>query len=356
MASTISAGLTTTTALVYSADTSGVLQLQTNGTTAALTIDTSQNVTFTGKLTSASSLVLASNGTTTAVTIDTAQNVGVGVTPSAWSASNGKAIEVGAAGNGLYGYGPSNLNITCNAYYNGTNFIYSSTASASYYNQSAGLHKWYNAPSGTAGNTISFTQAMTLDASGNLLVGTTSGSGGRLVSVIQSGFNPSGADNWKKSALQGQGSYGGTLSFVNTGGGSDGFCFYLINNPSTLYIQYGANAGGLSNGVQMASTATSWGSASDERLKTTITPFSNALEKVFTLRAGTGRFLTDAENFSRSFLIAQDVQKVLPEAVDVGQDELQTLSLRYQDLIPLITASIQELSAKVTALEAKVGA
>jgi hypothetical protein len=33
---------------------------------------------------------------------------------------------------------------------------------------------WYNAPSGTAGNAITFTQAMTLDASGNLLVGKTS--------------------------------------------------------------------------------------------------------------------------------------------------------------------------------------
>ena len=44
MASTISAGLTTTTALVYSADTSGVLQLQTNGTTTAVTIDTNQRV------------------------------------------------------------------------------------------------------------------------------------------------------------------------------------------------------------------------------------------------------------------------------------------------------------------------
>ena len=44
MASTISAGTTTTTALSYSADTSGVLQLQTNGGTTAVTIDTNQNV------------------------------------------------------------------------------------------------------------------------------------------------------------------------------------------------------------------------------------------------------------------------------------------------------------------------
>jgi hypothetical protein len=44
MASIISAGTTTTTALVQTADTSGILQFQTNGTTTALTIDTSQNV------------------------------------------------------------------------------------------------------------------------------------------------------------------------------------------------------------------------------------------------------------------------------------------------------------------------
>jgi hypothetical protein len=34
-----------------------------------------------------------------------------------------------------------------------------------------GFHAWYTAPSGTAGNAITFTQAMGLDVSGNLLVG-----------------------------------------------------------------------------------------------------------------------------------------------------------------------------------------
>ena len=42
--SSISSGTTTTTALVQTADTSGVLQLQTNGGTTAVTIDNSQNV------------------------------------------------------------------------------------------------------------------------------------------------------------------------------------------------------------------------------------------------------------------------------------------------------------------------
>ena len=44
MASIISAGTTSGTALNMSGDTSGVLQLATNGTTTAMTIDTSQNV------------------------------------------------------------------------------------------------------------------------------------------------------------------------------------------------------------------------------------------------------------------------------------------------------------------------
>ena len=44
MASIISAGTTSGTSLNLSADTSGVLQLATNGTTTAVTIDTSQNV------------------------------------------------------------------------------------------------------------------------------------------------------------------------------------------------------------------------------------------------------------------------------------------------------------------------
>ena len=44
MASVISAGTTSGTSLNLTGDTSGQLQFQTNGTTTAVTIDTSQNV------------------------------------------------------------------------------------------------------------------------------------------------------------------------------------------------------------------------------------------------------------------------------------------------------------------------
>ena len=49
--SSISAGTTLTTALVSTGDTTGELVFKTNGTTTAVTIDTSQNVAVVGNLT-----------------------------------------------------------------------------------------------------------------------------------------------------------------------------------------------------------------------------------------------------------------------------------------------------------------
>jgi hypothetical protein len=110
------------------------------------------------------------------------------------------------------------------------------------------------------------------------------------------------------------------------------------------------------NGVVLTSTATSWASDSDERKKTAITPFEKPLDKVCSLRAGTGSYLADESKLSRSFLIAQDVQKVLPEAVEEGEDEDKTLQLRYTEIIPLLVASIKQLNAKVDAQAAEIKA
>jgi hypothetical protein len=49
--STIAAGTTLTTGLVATSDTTGQLVLQTNGTTTAVTIDSSQNMAVVGNLT-----------------------------------------------------------------------------------------------------------------------------------------------------------------------------------------------------------------------------------------------------------------------------------------------------------------
>jgi hypothetical protein len=116
---------------------------------------------------------------------------------------------------------------------------------------------------------------------------------------------------------------------------------------------YIANSG---TGVQLAAGGTSWSALSDERVKDIIEPITDAANKVSTLRAVIGKYKTDEEGTRRSFLIAQDVQAVLPEAVVAGEDETGTLSIAYTDTIPLLVAAIQEQQAIITDLKARIEA
>jgi hypothetical protein len=144
MASIINASTSGVGGVITTADNSGILNLQTAGTTA--------------------------------ITVDASQNVGIGVTPSAWSA-NMRAVEAGAwtALVGSTAASSGYTRLMNSSYYNGTNFIYKGTGTsyvpAQYVMTSSGAHEWHTAPSGTAGNAITFTQAMTLDASGQLAIG-----------------------------------------------------------------------------------------------------------------------------------------------------------------------------------------
>jgi hypothetical protein len=63
--SSIAAGTTLTTALVSTGDTTGELVLKTNGTTTAVTIDTSQNVAVVGQIVAAAGTVSLPSITTT---------------------------------------------------------------------------------------------------------------------------------------------------------------------------------------------------------------------------------------------------------------------------------------------------
>jgi hypothetical protein len=118
--------------------------------------------------------------------LDASGNLGLGVTPSAWSPTLAKAIQVGNLGSSIWSYTTSNTStpytfIDNNAYYDGTNNIYIvNNRGAARYQQVNNEHRWELAPSGTAGNAISFTQAMTLFANGNLAVGTTTDAGYKL--------------------------------------------------------------------------------------------------------------------------------------------------------------------------------
>ena len=116
-------------------------------------------------------------GGTQSMVITTSGNVGIGVTPSAWN-SGSTALQI--IRGGLWHDGSGYFAMTNNSYYDGTNWRYIATTFASIYNQVNSTHVWSIAPSGTAGNAISFTQAMTLNPSGNLLIGTTTDNGYKL--------------------------------------------------------------------------------------------------------------------------------------------------------------------------------
>jgi hypothetical protein len=104
--------------------------------------------------------------------LDASGNLGLGVTPSAWSGLKGLQV----ADSTMLAYAGTNGYVGSNSYYGsagGSGFKYYGNGLAALYAQEAGVHKWFNAPNNTsgAGAAISFTQAMTLDASGNLLMG-----------------------------------------------------------------------------------------------------------------------------------------------------------------------------------------
>lgn len=131
-------------------------------TTANLT-----NVSYSGTLIGGTGVINIGSGQ---IYKDASGNIGLGVTPSAWS--TGKAIELGFNGSSIWSATVAgNIFILSNAVYNGS-YKYATSNPASYYQQNAGIHSWYVAPTGTAGNSITFTQVMSLDTNNLMLSGT----------------------------------------------------------------------------------------------------------------------------------------------------------------------------------------
>jgi hypothetical protein len=372
MTTTINAS--TSAGLVNTADTSGVLALQTANTTA-LSISASQVVTLTNALpvasggtggttstgsgavvlgtsptittptisslssASATALTLQSAGTT-AVTISTSQNVGIGVTPSAWTSSF-KALQINTGGTFYGDYNNTTAYFGNNSYFDGSNWKYISSSYAlyAYQDRSAGKHVWANAPSGTAGNNITWTEAMTLDSSGNLLVGCTA-----LPSASVTGWGFDKGGGYPRSAV------GTTANSYQ----------YLFYNPN-----------GLVGAINTSGSATSYNTSSDYRLKENIAPMTGALAKVAQLKPVTYKWKVDGSD-GEGF-IAHELAEVCPHAVTGEKDAVDAdgkpvyQGIDVSFLVATLTAALQEtkalidtqaetinaLTARIVALEAK---
>jgi hypothetical protein len=239
------------------------------------------------------SLAFYTGGVTTErMRLDSSGNLGLGVTPSAWGSSK-YVMQLGARASL---YGASNLTVLGNNYYdNGTNNIYIATAAATDYYQSAGSHVWRNAPSGTAGNAITFTQAMTLDASGYLTIPAV---------------------------------YGRT-----------------VTTPRNVFIDSSGNLGGISS-IRASKTNISQLNSASWIYELNPVTF-NYLKK-----DEEGEYLEEFEEEQQFGLIAEEVELVKPELCIYTDDKVS--GIHYDRMIAPLIKAIQELKASNDALTARI--
>ena len=295
-------------AVRFDGPTSGLI-FQTNATTTDI-------ISYGGSTPAYRALNFSASASTN-MTITTSGNVGIGTTsPTDYTGYttlhlNGKS----GANGGLLRLTASDNSSSVNIYAGGSAINFNTTSAVPFV--------WLTQD----------TERMRITSSGSVLVGTTDSSGLEKMLAINSTNNA----GYK----------------ISVNGSVRGYVFadastYYIESANSTRIRVWVNS---ANGVYLDAGNTSWTSNSDERLKTALTPITDALNKVSQLRSVIGRFKTDEESVKRSFLIAQDVQSVLPEAINIDK-ETGMLGVQYTEVIPLLVASIKELKAELDALKA----
>jgi hypothetical protein len=178
----------------------------------------------------ATDLTLGTGTFGTALTVASATgNVGIGATPSAWGGPNIPALDIGAYGAIYSATGVIGVGTSANCYYNGTNWIYKSSQYATVYYHGGGNHVWLNSATGVGGNTVSFTQAMTLGPTGTLsIASSTAGSAGAGALVVTGGLSAgnNGNASYFGGAVSVTVSSGPTLQINNVGTDSPYIGFY----------------------------------------------------------------------------------------------------------------------------------
>ena len=375
------------------------------GSTSAFTSNGVAYATSTSALATGSALTF--NGT----------NLGVGTSPSAWGAGT-SVIDLNTAGSAAALSSSGTLSIASNGYFNGTNWIYKNSSYAQLYQMISGKHSWQIAPIGTAGNAITFTQAMTLDTSGNLGIGNTSpdakislgGSAGYFINlndgnvigvvaqtsgdVLYSGtYNAKSygflTSNTERMRIDSNGALlinvTGITSSEKFNVNSNGTrTAYITNGHNAasgdlcLTLTLGANANNTNSYLLDAATGgadkmyiygngnvvnvnNSYGTLSDVKLKENIVDATPKLEDVLKLKVRNFNLKTDPEHKQIGF-IAQEFEEVFPKMVDESFDrdenknplETTTKSIKTSVLIPVLVKAIQELTALVTSQSATI--
>jgi hypothetical protein len=309
MANVINATSTGNGGLVSTGDDSGILNIQTNETTA-ITVDTSQNVgigTSSPASDTANERILQVNAPTTFATV---------------SLSTSRA---NASGDNIGKVSFDVLNNTA-TYRSRAQIVAQSTGSTT--NKYGANMLFYTA----SDNTTDATERMRIDSSGNLLVGTTDSSSGATAAKLR--IIGSSANN----LFVGSATAGGWR--ITSDALNDAGTFYHIK-----FTENGTQRGSItSNG-----TVTVYATTSDYRLKENVKPMTGALAIVSQLKPVTYDWIEN--KISGQGFIAHELQEVIPNAVVGGKDSVDSIgNPQYQQidssiLVATLTAAIQELKA-----------
>ena len=332
-----------------SVDSAGSLALKTNGTTTAVTINSSQGVEFnagtaalpsitttgdtnTGIFFPAADTIAFSEGGAEAMRIDSSGNVSVGATSSSSQAFRVSQTALPAVPSGFYcsagdGAGAYQYGITRVDATNGRGFQFLSSLGA-------GNLPFYSISVGTAASTIAgmtFSEAMRIDSSGNLLVGTTS----TTIGTANFGINVSQA--------------GGIFASRNEDGSV--VVFYTGGNAGAFRVLGNGNAQNTNN---------SYGAISDVKLKENIVDASPKLADLMQVKVRNYNLI--GSTTKQIGVVAQELETIFPAMIDETPDKdeegnklsTKTKAVKYSVFVPMLIKAIQEQQALIQSLTTRI--
>ena len=295
-----------------------------------------------------STIVHALSGST-AMTLNST-GLGIGVVPSTHDA--GKGLEVGALGNGLWCNNSTFNQLLQNATYNGGWKYAAAASTAASRLEMGGSFGFYIAPAGTAPNAITFGDAkMTLDASGNLLVGTTSLVGTERLIVTKTTVGSVLARFVNTNTTVD--TYGIAVSYSASTPNDASHYFLGCFDSTTSRAQIYANGG-------LANYSANNVNLSDARTKTDIKPLTSYWNKIKALELVTFKYKDQTHDDDNIGLISQQVESVAPEFVsnegfgETPADGVPLKSIYTTDLYHAAIKALQEAMTRIEVLESKL--
>ena len=319
---------------------------------------------------------IVDGGNATAITIDSSENVLVN---TANAGASGLSLDNGSNLSFAEGANSSIANLfrqtSSAATFLGSGYRFSDAANKA---ESSYAGEWARTAVGVGYGTIKFYA----DAAATVAVGTD------ITPTERMRIDSAGAINiGVTSTIASANNTANGFSFTSAGG-SNGYAWFSVSNAGGIYVQRQDNAAAFTfyrgssavGSITVTASATAYNTSSDYRLKENVVAMSGATERLKQLNPSRFNFIADADTTVDGFL-AHEVQDVVPEAIagtkDAMKDEEYEVTPAVLDddgnvtteavmgtrsvpdyqgidqskLVPLLVATIQELEARLTALE-----